>query len=382
MGPDSLPPLDVQSKSVNLWLVAFAVFFTGLGAGVLVPKGLQYLGMRDSKVASGKEPLTMPGPNGKLRRVDPPLSNQPASDATEAKVETRLASQTKTEIKSEKIKKDKSAEKPKQKLAAAAFRAPKEDKKLEKAVAKLEKPAAPVKEETASRTKAKDVKIVRAEKLASPSSTADLIEEVPSALTAVQVEKLMQTNSAMLAKNQKALARPVALPPSQALNAPHSAPQTLSALPILKTDPRGDSKTYPVSINNASFSKANLGNCTKRCALMGMDAMGHPIKAIIDGATYASTLMQHNGTINISGQPRIIKNQQVLVVENITFNLAPSEKAVAKRGRAAAVPPVAVDNKAAGYTEVSFEGDDLKPGTVIKNRKQIPIEDQQEIPAP
>jgi hypothetical protein len=46
------------------------------------------------------------------------------------------------------------------------------------------------------------------------------------------------------------------------------------------------------------------------------------------------------------------------------------------------VAPTPVDSKAAGYTEVSFEGDDLKPGTVIKTRKQIPIEDQQEIPAP
>jgi hypothetical protein len=209
-----------------------------------------------------------------------------------------------------------------------------------------------------------------------------LIEEVPSALTAVQVEKLMQTNSATIARNQKALARPVALPPSQNLNAAPSVPQSLSALPILKADPRGENKTYPVSINNASFSKANLAGCSKRCALMGMDAMGNPIKAIIDGATYASALMQHNGTINISGQPRFIKNQQILVVENITFNLAPSQKAVAKRGRAAAVAPTPVDSKAAGYTEVSFEGDDLKPGTVIKTRKQIPIEDQQEIPAP
>jgi hypothetical protein len=46
------------------------------------------------------------------------------------------------------------------------------------------------------------------------------------------------------------------------------------------------------------------------------------------------------------------------------------------------VAPAPADEKSSGYTEVSFEGDDLKPGTVIKNRKQIPIEDQQEIPAP
>jgi hypothetical protein len=375
MAPDSLPPMDVQRKPVNLWLVAFAVFFTGLGAGVFVPAGLKYLGLSETKVASSKEPLTMQGPNGKLRRVDPPLSNQPATEAEASKTETKLAN-TKTESKSEKIKKSR-AEKSKQRLAAAAFRSKKEEKqeekKVEKAVARLEKPSAPVKAVVAPRTKAKDVKIAKS------SAPADLIEEVPSALTAVQVEKLMQTNSVMVAKNQKALARPVSLPPSQALNA---APQALSALPLLKNDPRGESKTYPVSINNASFSKANLGNCTKRCALHGMDAMGHPIKAIIDGAAYASALMQHNGTINISGQPRIIKNQQILVVENITFNLAPSQKAVAKRGRAAAVVPVAAEEKNSGYTEVSFEGDDLKPGTVIKNRKQIPIEDQQEIPAP
>ncbi len=370
MGPDSLPPMDLQKRSVNLWLVAFAVFFTGLGAGVLIPGGLQYLGLSETKVAASKDPLSIPGPNGKLRRVDPPLSNQAPAESAPVQVATQ------TKVK---------AEKPKQKLAAAAFRTPKEDKKVEKAVAKVEKPAAVAKEEAVPKSKPKDVKIAKAEKApATPAvaATADLIEEVPSALTAVQVEKLMQSNSVMVAKNQKALARPVALPPSQAMNAANSVPQNLSPLPILKTDPRGESKTYPVSINNASFSKANLGNCTKRCALMGMDAMGQPIKAIIDGATYASALMQHNGTINISGQPRIIKNQQVLVVENITFNLSSAPKAVAKRGRAAAAAPVAVDSKASGYTEVSFEGDDLKPGTVIKNRKQIPIEDQQDIPAP
>jgi hypothetical protein len=362
--------MDIEKKSVNLWLVAVAVFITGIGAGVLVPSGLKYFGLGETKVASSKEPTTMPGPNGKLRRVDPPISNEPASSAEVEKAERKVAS----------VKKQK-AEKPmaKQRLAAAAFRPQKEEKKIEKTVAKVEKPAAPVKVEQAP--KARNVKLARAEKAPAQAATADLIEEVPSALTAVQVEKLMQTNSVMMAKNQKALARPVALPPSQNLNAANTVPQKLSPLPVLKTDPRGESKTYPVSINNASFSKANLGNCTKRCALMGMDAMGHPIKAIIDGATYAAALMQHNGTINISGQPRIIKNQQILVVENITFNLSSSQKAVAKRGRAAAAVPV-VDDKAAGYTEVSFDGDDLKPGTVIKNRKQIPIEDQQEIPAP
>ncbi|HET9240608.1 MAG TPA: hypothetical protein VFO10_25310 [Oligoflexus sp.] len=374
MGPDSLPPMDIEKKSVNLWLVAIVVFITGLGAGVFIPAGLKQLGWVDAKVASNKESTTPSAPvANKLRRVDPPLSHAPAVEAEAPKAATKVAAAPKKE----------KLEKPKQKLAAAAFRANKDEKKAEKAVAKVEKPApAPVKEEPVVKAKAKDVKVAKVEKAPAPSATADLIEEVPSALTAVQVEKLMQTNSVAMAKNQKGLARPVSLPPSQNLNAASAAPQALSPLPILKTDPRGESKTYPVSINNASFSKANLANCTRRCALMGMDAMGNPIKAIIDGATYASALMQHNGTINISGQPRIIKNQQILVVENITFNLSSSQKAVAKRGRAAAVAPVPANDKAAGYTEVSFEGDDLKPGTVIKNRKQIPIEDQQEIPAP
>jgi hypothetical protein len=362
--------MDIEKKSVNLWLVAIVVFVTGLGAGVFIPSALKQLGMGDAQVASNKEPANTSASKNKLRRVDPPLSHAPAAPAEAPKAEVKVAAAPKKE----KIEKEK-MEKPKQKLAAAAFRPNKEEKKLEKVVAKIEKPApAPVKVEAAVKAKAK--------RAPAPSATADLIEEVPSALTAVQVEKLMQTNSATVARNQKALARPVALPPSQNLNAAPSVPQSLSALPILKADPRGENKTYPVSINNASFSKANLASCSKRCALMGMDAMGNPIKAIIDGATYASALMQHNGTINISGQPRIIKNQQILVVENITFNLAPSQKAVAKRGRAAAVAPTPVDDKASGYTEVSFEGDDLKPGTVIKTRKQIPIEDQQEIPAP
>lgn len=374
MGPDSLPPMDIEKKSVNLWLVAILVFVTGLGAGVFIPSGLKHLGLVDAKVVSNKETANTAASNtNTLRRVDPPLSNAPVAEAEAPKAEVKVAAAPKKE----------KIEKPKQKLAAAAFRSNKDEKKLEKAVAKIEKPApAPAKEEPAVKAKAKEVKMVKVEKAPAPTATADLIEEVPSALTAVQVEKLMQTHSVAIAKNQKVVARPVSLPPSQNMNAAPAMPQTLSALPILKTDPRGESKTYPVSINNASFSKANLANCTKRCALMGMDALGNPIKAIIDGAAYASALMQHNGTINISGQPRIIKNQQILVVENITFNLAPSTKAVAKRGRAAAVAPVAAADKSAGYTEVSFEGDDLKPGTVIKTRKQIPIEDQQEIPAP
>jgi chemotaxis protein histidine kinase CheA len=374
MGPDSLPPMEIEKKSVNLWLVAIVVFVTGLGAGVFIPAGLKHLGLVDAKVPSNKESANSTASNiNKLRRIDPPLSHAAVTETDAPKAEVKLAAAPKKE----------KIEKPKQRLAAAAFRSNKDEKKAEKAVAKIEKPApAPVKEEPAAKAKSKDMKVAKAEKAPAPSAAADLIEEVPSALTAVQVEKLMQTNSVALAKNQKALARPVSLPPSQNLNAAPAVPQTLSALPILKTDPRGESKTYPVSINNASFSKANLANCTKRCALMGMDALGNPIKAIIDGNAYASALMQHNGTINISGQPRIIKNQQILVVENITFNLAPTTKAVAKRGRAAAVAPVPVNDKAAGYTEVSFEGDDLKPGTVIKNRKQIPIEDQQEIPAP
>jgi hypothetical protein len=359
--------MDIEKKSVNLWLVAIVIFVTGLGAGVFIPSGLKHLGLVDAKVASNKEPASTSASTNKLRRVDHPLSHAPAAETEAPKAEVKVAAAPKKE----------KIEKPKQRLATAALRSNKEEKKLEKAVAKIEKPAAaPAREGPAVKAKAKDVKVAKTEKARAPS---DLIEEVPSALTAVQVEKLMQTNSMAMAKNQKALARPVALPPSHNLNA---APASLSPLPILKTDPRGESKTYPVSINNASFSKANLANCTKRCALMGMDALGNPIKAIIDGATYASALMQHNGTINISGQPRIIKNQQILVVENITFNLAPSHKAVAKRGRAAAVAPAPADDKAAGYTEVSFEGDDLKPGTVIKTRKQIPIEDQQEIPAP
>ncbi|WP_141733658.1 hypothetical protein [Oligoflexus tunisiensis] len=360
MGPDSLQPMDLPKKPINLWLVAAMVFLIGLGAGVVIPAGMKYFDQEDNKVASDeKEPVTLPLPNGKLRRVDPPLSHETASK------ETKTAKSK--------------AEKHRQKLAAAAFREnrnKKEESRATRAAAKVETRAesrekAPANRERSAPTRTRLAKTERA----APSS--ELIEEVPSALTAVQVERLMLSNSVGSANNQRAVARPVSLPPTQNLGNPG---QAVTPLPILKTSPRGSSKTYPVSINNASFSKANLANCTRRCALMGMDAMGKPIKAIINGATYAAALMQHNGTINISGQPRIIKNQQVLVVENITFNLAPSQKSVAaRRGRAAGVPAA---EEASGYTEVSFEGDDLKPGTVIKSRKQIPIEDQQEIPAP
>jgi hypothetical protein len=365
MGPESLQPMDIPKKPVNLWLVAVLVFLTGLGAGVLIPAGVKDSDRSDNKVATDDQnSATMPLPNGKLRRVDPPMSHQPAAK----------------EEKSVKVAKAEKS-KPKQKLAAASFREnrnTKEETKPTHAPAKVETPTesndkAPARTERAAPVR---TRVAKADK---PAPAGELIEEVPSALTAVQVEKLMMSNGVSPANQPKVVVRPVALPPSQNLGNPGQ--QGLAPLPMMKTSPRGPSKTYPVSINNASFSKANLANCTKRCALLGTDAMGKPIRAIINGAAYATALMQHNGTINISGQPRIIKNQQVLVVENITFNLAPTPKSVAaRRGRAPTAP--AAEETAPGYTEVSFEGDDLKPGTVIKSRKQIPIEDQQEIPAP
>lgn len=356
MGPQSQTSLEAKpTRSVNLWLIAALVFIVGLGAGVYGPAALTFLGLggEEARVASHeKKPLTMPMPSGKIRRIDPPISNQPA----EAVV---------VDVKAQK------AEKYKQKFAA------KNSKKADKkAIAKIEKSAKAEEKEVPAAKPAEKAVVASA-------PVPDLIEEAPAASMAIPSERLIPSHSVVAAKAGKAIARPVSLPPAQALVSGNGMAHSSAPLPMLKNDPRGEPKTYPVSINNASFSKSNLANCAKRCALVGTDASGNPIRAVIDGATYASALMQHNGTINISGQPRIIKNQQVLVVENITFNLAPSVKSIAgKRSRAAALPVSAPASAKGGYTEVSFENDDLKPGTVIKSRNQIPTDAQDEIPTP
>ncbi len=394
MGPDSLPPIEGETKtqSTGVWLLACTVFIAGLAAGVLIPAGMKLLGFwgesRPKSSLATQGAAVMPLPNGKLRKVEAPISNQPipstislvaAAPAAVAKVEKKRSSQLELKLSahsgpSDKIskKKTKNPEASDKRLLAKESKA--QNTSVTEPKALVEKKTSKIKSAPIEERKS----VATEKKQATPTPTAELIEEVPSALSAQQVQKFMHNNN-FVQKNNTALARPVSLPPALALNQAYPAQARPSMpLPIMKSDPKTEGKTYPVTINNASFSKATLGSCGRRCALLGMDALGNPIKAVIDGPTFAGALLQHNGTINISGQPRIIKNQQVLVVENITFNLSASpkiatSKTIRSRQTASAVAPIPGPD-AAGYTEIPADADDLKPGTVIKSRKQIPNE--------
>ncbi len=384
MEPSTSPDQN-QSQSGGIWLVISMVFISGLAAGILIPSGVKLLSAwgnspKKSIVERPTKELVKTSSN-RTRKVEEKISVEATKEkAPEAKVLEKKAIGQGNKLAARSFPNDKPIKKTSEKLASSPAKDTKIEKNSRTKVAKNDKAILTVTK--SSETPAVISKPSLAVESKSNIAMADLIEEVPSALNAQQVHKLMQANTL---KPSAPVARPVALAPGQGMNAMgNTLAHSSAALPMLKSDPKLERKTYPVSINNASFSKASLGSCSKRCALLGTDANGFPIKAIIDGPTFASALQQHNGTINISGQPRIVKNQQVLIVENITFNLIPIPKATIKtaRMRAPAMAPTpVVDSK--GYVEIPVnDSDDLKPGTVIKNRKQIPNEGLDEIPVP
>lgn len=78
-----------------------------------------------------------------------------------------------------------------------------------------------------------------------------------------------------------------------------------------------------MTIANAQYSKDQLDHCSKRCLIKSTDPKGQIINAVISGPAFAEVLRDHNGTINITGVKRVIKDQEIFLVQNITFNLPP-----------------------------------------------------------
>lgn len=77
------------------------------------------------------------------------------------------------------------------------------------------------------------------------------------------------------------------------------------------------------TIYNVSYNKESLANCKQFCLLRIRDPNGLSISAVINGPEYAAILGEHSGTINLTGKKRLIKNHNVFMVQNITFNLVP-----------------------------------------------------------
>jgi hypothetical protein len=81
-------------------------------------------------------------------------------------------------------------------------------------------------------------------------------------------------------------------------------------------------------IPNAQYSKEHLDKCPKKCVVKSKDAFGKTIFAVINGPEFADVLRDHQGTINMVGEKRVVKNLEVFLVQSITFNL--SSRATAK----------------------------------------------------
>lgn len=80
-----------------------------------------------------------------------------------------------------------------------------------------------------------------------------------------------------------------------------------------------------LTIYNASYSKDTLQSCRQRCLLRIRDANGQSIPAVINGPEFATILSEHGGTINLIGKNRLVRNRNLFMVQNITFNLAPMQ---------------------------------------------------------
>ncbi len=94
-----------------------------------------------------------------------------------------------------------------------------------------------------------------------------------------------------------------------------SAPASAEAL---------DSSPF-VTIYNVQYQKGELANCKKRCLMKSKDANGAAIYAVVSGPNFGDILQEHGGTINITGKKRKVKNVELFMVQNITFNLGPQK---------------------------------------------------------
>lgn len=376
------------------WNTVAVVFLVGISVGALIPVGMKFFGVWNKPQTSSAKAID--------DRTPEAASSQRAKPVHRLK---RVAAQQEA-LESEKPARENLPEKDtkSQQLAASALGemtlAAKEtksklrsDAKEKKSVSNKEAASVPAASSSPAPLPA-SVSSVKSQEKAKKGETAPILEEMKSGPSAIEIQNLTLAYTA--AKEGRA---PVAAPTAEsksvstpatvtvvavkteAATAPVSSAQavqsrllSLSAKPSVANAPaspkpglltamnapeakskpaEGEAKVVAMVVNNASYNKASLSACQKRCLLMGVDAFGMPIKAIIDGATYGQALKQHNGTINLAGQPRLVKNQQVLIVESITFNLGPKP-----------VQPDANVNPAM-KNPIPSDPDDPRPGTVL-----------------
>jgi hypothetical protein len=92
--------------------------------------------------------------------------------------------------------------------------------------------------------------------------------------------------------------------------------------------PADESAPY-ITISAVQYDKSSLSNCKNRCLLKAKDAKGQVINAIVSGPSFADILMEHEGTINLTGKKSTIKKHEVFLVQSITFNLPDPKAGVA-----------------------------------------------------
>ncbi len=344
-----------QPRKID-WSLVLIVFFIGISVGALIPVGMKFFGVWN-KPSTGSatslekdDDLSMPKTKAK-QATAPRLKNIPlnASSSREAAEPSSLAMKAKNN--------------PKQELKT------KELKASNKEAISIPSPAPLPASVSAVSTKGK-----KAEK------SAPILEEMASGPSAIEIQNLTMAVEASKGKTEPSVgsvstparglltstkAPETAPKPGQlvALSAKTSPSPTVSLksgllttmnVPEAKSDSAAAPKVVAMVVNNASYNKNSLSTCQKRCLLMGLDAFGMPIKAIIDGAVYAEALKQHSGTINLAGQPRFVKNQQVLIVESITFNIAP---------KTATTDP---NHNPALKNTLPSDPSDPRPGTVVQ----------------
>lgn len=95
----------------------------------------------------------------------------------------------------------------------------------------------------------------------------------------------------------------------------------------------GETKAKFVTILGAQYSKDQLAQCKKRCLLKSTDPKGNVTHAVINGPAFAEVLLDHKGTINLTGVKRMVNNHEIFMVQNITFNL-PENRVTARAPQA------------------------------------------------
>lgn len=378
--------LEKTPRRIDLSTVLM-VFFVGISCGALIPVGMKFFGVWNKPSASvAKE--------SEARTSDAPKPG---------KLQSRLKRVVEEKVTLEKDKDEgaieapapKAVAQPREMALAAKDQKPKgrPDSSVPRASSNKEAASVPAAPSSPAPLPA-SVSSVRPKDKDKKAEKGVILEEMSSGPSAIEIQDLTLAYTAakegpgapkkdepntistpakvVVAPSSKP--QPAVVPESFAksqpaqlvtLSAKSPAPQAklgmLTAVSSAETGSKAAEQTQKVVamvVNNASYNRASLANCQKRCLLLGLDAFGMPIKAIIDGAVYGEALKQHSGTINLAGQPRLVKNQQVLIVESITFNLGPK----LSKGSDASVHPAAKN-------AVPSDPDDPRPGSVMQERQ-------------